>query len=465
MSRLTFLTVIVALVSSMLPRVAPALAQGDTADEQNAATAAYDISVLEAFSSYNAIYDRMHPDAQVFIPREAVVEWYENDFGPKQPQPITVTDVQMVEWVWPVTGKTYPYTAEVAFEQSFGDGTSITDVVRLVQDDAGSWRWFFGRSREFVDTQIARYADVESVAPTAPSSSAQSSAGSSRCELVELYPGYPGYRGYITGLVGPGDHECLSDLEQMDPSFSRETQDLENSLAASRLSISGPMNVWTWENWMAIEAERGLQPTCYSCLLVDASGRGPEPNGAFIDPSDSRLLIGTSLSRFTGDTSTSSRLLQDHFLSSGTDNYFAAQFEASVAKEQGLPADAHLRALASLVANRPHLNSYELLATYRELMQVLYTPGASGKFHNLNLDLLYQVLMGQGGYVPTPSTAHPNDQVFTIFLGFDALAPIMDSASYSAARSQLEVAADTWLIEVGTNPTLSFAAYLRSEGW
>lgn len=204
MSRLTVLMVIVALVSSMLPHAATVRAQGDTTDEQNAATAAYVISVLEAASSFSEVYDRMHPDARAFIPREAVVGWYENDFGPKQPEPITVAGVQMVEWMWPVTGVTYPYTAEVAFEQSFRDGATITDVVRLVQDDGGSWRWFFGRSREFVDEQIALYGEVEPLVPTTvASSSGSTGVRSSGCELVELYPGYPGYRGTLRNWLAP----------------------------------------------------------------------------------------------------------------------------------------------------------------------------------------------------------------------------------------------------------------------
>jgi hypothetical protein len=65
--------------------------------------------------------------------------------------------VRFVEWTWPVTGKTYPITAEVSFRQPFANGTVAEEVVRLVQDANGEWRWFFGRSREFVDEQIARH--------------------------------------------------------------------------------------------------------------------------------------------------------------------------------------------------------------------------------------------------------------------------------------------------------------------
>jgi predicted metalloprotease len=56
-----------------------------------------------------------------------------------------------------VTGDTYQGAAEVSFRQPFEDGTVADDVGRLVPDAEGRWRWFFGRSREFVNEQIARY--------------------------------------------------------------------------------------------------------------------------------------------------------------------------------------------------------------------------------------------------------------------------------------------------------------------
>lgn len=120
------------------------------------ATTAVDISVLEAQGRFSDIYDHMHPDAQAFIPRAAVVGWYENDFAPLGPGVITVTGVQYVTWTWPVTGKTYANTAEVAFQQPFANGGMVTEVVRLVES-GGNWRWFFGRSPEFVNEQIVKY--------------------------------------------------------------------------------------------------------------------------------------------------------------------------------------------------------------------------------------------------------------------------------------------------------------------
>ena len=48
-----------------------------------AAAAAREFSVLEAARDFDALYERMHPDARAVVPRSAVVGWYESYFrGP-----------------------------------------------------------------------------------------------------------------------------------------------------------------------------------------------------------------------------------------------------------------------------------------------------------------------------------------------------------------------------------------------
>lgn len=152
-----YLLCLLALVVGLAGMPAPLAAQSP-ADQAAAAATAVELSWYEATSDFNALYDRIHPDAHAVVPRAAVIGWYENEFAPLGPGVATVTGVRFVEWTWAVTGRTYPRTAEVAFQQPFADGSILTDVVRLVQDGNGEWRWFFGRSREFVDEQIARYA-------------------------------------------------------------------------------------------------------------------------------------------------------------------------------------------------------------------------------------------------------------------------------------------------------------------
>jgi hypothetical protein len=154
-------------VAILLAGIAARVLQAEVAAASDPATTAVDISVLESQGRFSDIYDQMHPDAQAIIPREAVVGWYEHDFAPLGPGVITVTGVAHVTWTWPVTGKTYPSTAEVSFQQPFADGSITSEVVRLVESDA-NWHWFFGRSKEFVEEQMARYA--QDGVPTAPGS-------------------------------------------------------------------------------------------------------------------------------------------------------------------------------------------------------------------------------------------------------------------------------------------------------
>ena len=121
---------------------------------------AYLLSVLESEWNFNALYDLIHPDARAVVPRNAVVGWYFDYFAPRGPTPAVITGVQFVSWQWAVTGKVYPRTAEVSYIQEFwedGAQTVEEDVVRLVQDDQGTWRWFFGRSAEFVQEMIDAY--------------------------------------------------------------------------------------------------------------------------------------------------------------------------------------------------------------------------------------------------------------------------------------------------------------------
>ncbi len=126
-------------------------------DPEAALAAAEHLSRLEADGAFDALYDRMHPDAQAIVPRAVVVGWYRDSFAPRGPEPAEAIKVRFVDWSWPVTGETYPETAEVAYRQAFADRSVVRDEVRLVRTEADSWAWFFGRDRAFVDDQIARY--------------------------------------------------------------------------------------------------------------------------------------------------------------------------------------------------------------------------------------------------------------------------------------------------------------------
>lgn len=158
------LLVLLLVIIQLVPIQPTSLSANANLDSENAARVTVELSELEATGNINALYDRIHPDARAEIPRAAVIGWFENEFVPLGPGVSTVIDVRFVSWTWQVTGQTYPYTAEVSFTQPFRNGSVVEDVVRLVEDRNGEWRWFFGRSREFVDDQIAKYAPVLPIA-------------------------------------------------------------------------------------------------------------------------------------------------------------------------------------------------------------------------------------------------------------------------------------------------------------
>lgn len=135
--------------------------------------AAEHLSVLELTEHIPALYELygyIHPDAAELVPRATVIGWYQEDFQPLGPQPAVATGVQYLEsWTWDVNGKTYENVAEVSYTQEFTNSDPVEDVVRLSYVD-GAWRWWFGRSLEFVEEQNERFANVfdvpeEGVAP------------------------------------------------------------------------------------------------------------------------------------------------------------------------------------------------------------------------------------------------------------------------------------------------------------
>ncbi|MGH2561666.1 MAG: hypothetical protein ACRDJH_21585 [Thermomicrobiales bacterium] len=131
-----------------------------TAEEEAVEETAIALSELEAAGDFDQLYNQMHPEARALVPRAAVVGWFEDEYGPQQPGVITeVTGVDFVDWTWPVTGQTYPDTAEVSFVQPFGSAgeNAVEGTVRLVEVN-GAWTWFFGRDAGFVEAQIATYA-------------------------------------------------------------------------------------------------------------------------------------------------------------------------------------------------------------------------------------------------------------------------------------------------------------------
>jgi hypothetical protein len=136
---------------------APDRSPGWRLDPEAALATAEELAQLEVNADYEMLYARMHPNSKAIVSLSAVAGWYANEFAPRGPGAAQAIKVRFVDWTWLVTGTTYPETAEVTYVQDFADGSTVRDVVRLVRDETGEWRWFFGRDRAFVDEQIARY--------------------------------------------------------------------------------------------------------------------------------------------------------------------------------------------------------------------------------------------------------------------------------------------------------------------
>jgi len=141
-------------------RLAPAAVQ---ADDQLAAAAdvARVLSMLEADRDFDALYERMHPDALAVVPRSAVVGGDESYFAERETRELEVTGVEPEPWTWAVTGVTYDDAVTVRYVQPYtvnGVTTDVSGEVHLVPFD-DEWGWFFGASRAFVDEQVALYDD------------------------------------------------------------------------------------------------------------------------------------------------------------------------------------------------------------------------------------------------------------------------------------------------------------------
>ncbi|MFT4037060.1 MAG: neutral zinc metallopeptidase [Thermomicrobiales bacterium] len=141
-------------------RDSPVFQQAD-ADLDAAAEAVREFSQLEEARDFQALYDRLHPDARAVVPRSAVVGWYDAFLQGRSAGEATIRDVQWEPWTWGVTGVTYDDAVTVRYTQPYmvnGQETDISGEVHVVPDDDG-WGWFFGASQQFLDDQIAAYGD------------------------------------------------------------------------------------------------------------------------------------------------------------------------------------------------------------------------------------------------------------------------------------------------------------------
>jgi hypothetical protein len=269
-------------------------------------------------------------------------------------------------------------------------------------------------------------------------------AASDSCELIELYPGYPEYEGFVTGISGPGDAVCLEELEDRYVRFDKRDEDRANRQAARNLGISGSMEDWTWENWLAIEGERRLPHACYSCNILDPQARRGT-HRMEVDREDPRLLSGKWDDTFLID--------------------MARQQYAGVSYG-GPVQDYQYRALVSLVYGDPFLNAPQLLDSYdaygREWLAQYYQPG--GEY--LLASGLWNRVLDWGGYFPVPESSSPEDQEFVVrvaFAGIHAF-PMYPDDVLTGFMGMLQRAIQDWKVEIMQGGRQSLRDYLISIG-
>ncbi len=276
-------------------------------------------------------------------------------------------------------------------------------------------------------------------------------ATSPDCTVVELYPGYPGYRGNITGVMplwnGQGDYECLETLEQNDPEFGRAEEDQANQLAADALGINGSMNLWTWENWMLIEAERGLPASCYSCLMIDTD---VEPLRQDIQPESDDYRLRTGII----GQSEAIRLISNEL---GINDPDQVQLIADFFQE-----DDYLLRVTAYVMGSPTQNAEELYVEMQRWVQGVASPNGISSFVDPSM-VLQIAIWERGGYTPVPESATTDDQFVSMSYGFAFAGLFFPEAEWDGIQSELDASIDGWLSDPETEPTTPLAIHMQQE--
>ena len=134
--------------------------QSDAEAAAAARATAEELFELAAQSNFNALFDRIHPDAHAVIPRVAAIRAFEEIYATTQAGLATITGVAIGEWTWQVTGKTYPDAAQVRFAQPYVDQQGreqVSESEMYLVPYEGEWRWFFGSDRAYIAEIIGRF--------------------------------------------------------------------------------------------------------------------------------------------------------------------------------------------------------------------------------------------------------------------------------------------------------------------
>lgn len=194
---------------------------------------------------------------------------------------------------------------------------------------------------------------------------------------------------------------------------------------------------------MAIEAAQDMASSPWSCAIVYDDPSQIMPSAGLYNPDDPRLPIGGIYGGSNGVT----RYLREI----GRDPSLADR----------LPHDYQIRAIASLASNSRQPNADQVLTGFESILDDYFGPCC------IDVTPLWDRLIDQGGYVQTPESAVPDDQIFTIIVGVDASARLLSlhDMMYNSLINNLERTIDGWLLDVRTNPNApSLAEWMRDAG-
>src|SRR5262245_33265004 len=101
MRHLTVVVVLLVALVAIAPQRTERVTARDTEDDLREAVAtAEEIFQLAADRKFNAMYDRIHPDAHAVVPRAAAVGTFEEIYAQVRAGRAEITDDQITEWTW-----------------------------------------------------------------------------------------------------------------------------------------------------------------------------------------------------------------------------------------------------------------------------------------------------------------------------------------------------------------------------
>lgn len=148
-------------VPSPQPQPSPPTVGSDAESATEARARAEELFGLAAAGDFNALFDRIHPDAQAVIPRSVGIQAFQELYALAQPGRAEIVDVRIGSWWWPVTDQTYPTAAQIVYRQPYVDAQGQQSVLQYEMYLApfeGEWRWFFGGDRANVAELMGRFA-------------------------------------------------------------------------------------------------------------------------------------------------------------------------------------------------------------------------------------------------------------------------------------------------------------------